>query len=83
MIQIDQWSVEHETDKAIEFINKNKDEAFSLILSWNPPHTPLDLVPQKYVDMYKDKKFKVNPNVLLTGVTDHTESVNPRLRLYR
>lgn len=79
MIQIDQWSVEHETDKAIEFINKNKDEAFSLILSWNPPHTPLDLVPQKYVDMYKDKKFKVNPNVLLTGVTDHTESVNPRL----
>ena len=70
MIQIDQWSVEHETDKAIEFINKNKDEAFSLILSWNPPHTPLDLVPQKYVDMYKDKKFKLNPNVLLTGVTD-------------
>lgn len=79
MIQINQWSVEHETDKAIEFINENKDEPFSLVVSWNPPHTPLDLVPQKYVDMYAGKKFKVNPNVLLTDVTDHTLSVNPRL----
>ena len=79
MIQIIQWSVEHETDKAIEFINENKDEPFSLVVSWNPPHTPLDLVPQKYVDMYAGKKFKVNPNVLLTDVTDHTLSVNPRL----
>ena len=50
-----------------------------MIVSWNPPHTPLDLVPQKYVDIYAGKKFKVNPNVLLTDVTDHTESVNPRL----
>ena len=74
MIQINQWSVEHETDKAIEFINENKDEPFSLVVSWNPPHTPLDLVPQKYVDMYAGKKFKVNPNVLLTDVTDHTLS---------
>lgn len=79
MIQVKQWSVEHETDRALEFIDKNKENPFALIVSWNPPHTPLDLVPQKYVDIYAGKKFKVNPNVLLTDVTDHTESVNPRL----
>ena len=65
MIQIDQWSVEHETDKAIEFINENKDEPFSLSYHGIRLHTPLDLVPQKYVDMYTGKKFKVNPNVLI------------------
>ncbi|SQA14942.1 Uncharacterised protein [Streptobacillus moniliformis] len=55
MIEIDKWSVEHETDKAIEFLDKNKDNPFALFLSWNPPHTPLDLVPEKYIDLYKDK----------------------------
>lgn len=79
MINIDKWSVEHETDIAIDFINKNKDNPFSLFLSWNPPHTPLDLVPQKYIDMYEGRKFKVKPNVLLNDVTDHTESVIPKL----
>lgn len=79
MINIDQWSVEHETDKALEFIDSNKENSFALILSWNPPHTPLDLVPDRYVEMYRGKKFKVNENVLLTDITDHTGSVNPRL----
>ena len=29
--------------------------------------------------MYDGKKFKVKPNVLLNDVTDHTESVMPKL----
>ena len=58
MIQVKQWSVEHETDRALEFIDKNKENPFALIVSWNPPHTPLDLVPQKYVDIYAVKNLR-------------------------
>ncbi|RRD40160.1 sulfatase [Leptotrichia sp. OH3620_COT-345] len=81
MIEIDKWSVEHETDKAIEFLEKckEKDIPFSLFVSWNPPHTPLDLVPEKYVKMYENKNLKVNPNVKLENVTDHTESMKEKL----
>ena len=81
MIEVDKWSVEHETDKTIEFLEKNKDKnvPFSLFVSWNPPHTPLDLVPEKYIKMYDNKKLKVNPNVILENVIDHTESMKEKL----
>ena len=65
MININKWSVEHETDIALDFIDKNKDDSFALFLSWNPPHTPLDLIPQKYVDMYKDVQVEKRENVIL------------------
>ena len=55
MINIESWSPEHETDKAIEFMEENKDKPFSLFISWNPPHPPYDKVPQKYLDMYEEK----------------------------
>ncbi len=38
---------------AIDFIEKNKDNPFFCYLTFNAPHTPLQL-PQKYYDMYKD-----------------------------
>lgn len=79
MIEVDQWSVEHETDKALEFLRDNKDKTFSLFLSWNPPHTPLDLVPQKYIDIYKDKKLRVFNNVILNDVIDHTKTMDKPL----
>ncbi len=79
MIEIDKWSVEHETDIAIDFLEENKEKEFALFVSWNPPHTPLDLVPEKYIKMYENKKFTVQKNVKLKDVTDHTESVIPKL----
>ncbi|WP_156299348.1 sulfatase family protein [Streptobacillus canis] len=75
MIEVDKWSVEHETDKAIEFLENNKERQFALFLSWNPPHTPLDLVPEKYVKMYEGKRLRVSDNVILNNVIDHTESM--------
>lgn len=39
------------TDAAIDFIEQNKDHPFFCYLSFNAPHTPLQL-PQKYEDMY-------------------------------
>jgi len=40
-------------DSAIKFIEENKDVPFFCYLSFNAPHTPLQ-VPEKYYDMYKD-----------------------------
>lgn len=41
------------TDEAIKYINKHTDKPFFVYLSFNAPHTPLQL-PQEYYDMYKD-----------------------------
>jgi arylsulfatase A-like enzyme len=44
------------TDAALKFVQENKNDPFFLYLSFNAPHTPLQL-PRKYEDQYKDLKF--------------------------
>lgn len=62
-IDIKQWSVEHETDVAIEFIrNRQKDKPFVLFMSWNPPHPPF-IAPEEYKALYKNKQLAPRPNV--------------------
>ena len=41
------------TENAIDFIEKNREQPFFCYLSFNAPHTPLQ-VPDKYYKMYKD-----------------------------
>jgi arylsulfatase A-like enzyme len=41
------------TEEAIRFIGENQKQPFFCYLSFNAPHTPLQL-PQKYYDMYRD-----------------------------
>ena len=41
------------TENAIDFIEKNHEQPFFCYLSFNAPHTPLQ-VPEKYYQMYKD-----------------------------
>ncbi|UII80778.1 arylsulfatase [Flagellimonas sp. CMM7] len=41
------------TEEAIVFVEKNKDSPFFCYLSFNAPHTPLQ-VPEKYYQKYKD-----------------------------
>ncbi|MCI9502544.1 MAG: sulfatase-like hydrolase/transferase [Hungatella sp.] len=77
MICPGKWSVEHETDKAMEYLSKTRKEGqpFALYLSWNPPHSPYDQVPQKYLDLYPDVELKAN--VSLERIHHHTgEEVN-------
>lgn len=63
-IVVDKWSVEHETDIAIDFIEERKNrEPFALFLSWNPPHTPFDQVPDKYRSIYKEIDIQLRANV--------------------
>ncbi len=45
------------TNEAIKFIKKNKKKPFFAYISYNAPHEPL-LVPQDYLDMYKDTDIK-------------------------
>ena len=47
------------TDEALKFIEKNKDNQFFCYLSFNAPHTPLQ-VPDKYVQMYEE----IDPTII-------------------
>lgn len=56
---VNQWGPEHEADKAIDFFN-NKDSVrkggapFALVISINPPHSPYNRVPERYVAPYRN-----------------------------
>lgn len=60
-IDVDEWSVKHETDVAIEYIrnrggiHRNQDSPFSLFVAFNPPHAFFNLVPPQYVEVYGNK----------------------------
>ncbi len=59
------WSVEHETDVAIDFIKKGgkkQDRPFALFVSWNPPHPPY-VAPRDKASLYDEDKIKFRPNV--------------------
>lgn len=53
---VNQWGPAYETDKAIEYIQSQKDrtQPFALVVSMNPPHTGYELVPDNYKAIYKD-----------------------------
>ena len=59
------WSAEYETDKALEYMDshKDKDEPFALFVSYNPPHLPYELVPDRYYEKFKDMPVNWRPNV--------------------
>lgn len=65
MIQVNQWSVEHETEKAMEFLDRQagQEDPFVLFLSWNPPHSPFQFVPDRYKALYQDAELPFRPNV--------------------
>ena len=48
--------------RAIDFLSKNKDQDFLLVVSYDEPHDPA-LCPKPYSDMYKDFEFPRSPNV--------------------
>ncbi len=79
--KIDQWSPEHETDVAIDFLRntggKFRDQAkpFAMFVSHNPPHTPFGLVPDKYVQQYGD----ATPAELLTRGNVDLELDHPNM----
>ncbi len=53
LIQTEGYCSDVFTTATIDFIEKNKNQSFFAYLSFNAPHTPLE-VPQEYYDKYKD-----------------------------
>lgn len=71
-IQINEWSPKHETDIALEYMEKHSgEEPFALFISWNPPHSPYDQVPRKYLELYNEE-LPLKENVDLTNIHHHT-----------
>jgi len=73
-----QWGPEHEADLAINYIKntggqyRKPDRPFALVVSMNPPHTPYNQFPQRYLKAYagkKDQDLLVRPNVDTSGRT--------------
>ncbi|OLQ72901.1 sulfatase [Photobacterium proteolyticum] len=71
-LRINQWSPEHEADIAIKYLRneggsyRDNDKPFTLVVSMNPPHSPYDQIPQKYLDRFSGKSsesLNTRPNV--------------------
>lgn len=71
------WSAEYETDRAIDYINDKKDskEPFALFLSYNPPHLPYELVPDRYYEKFKDLPVHYRDNVPEEMRTEKLETI--------
>ncbi|MCM0649980.1 sulfatase-like hydrolase/transferase [Clostridium swellfunianum] len=50
------------SDRAIDFLSKNKDEDFLLVVSYDEPHDPY-VCPEPYSSMYRDYEFPKNINL--------------------
>lgn len=59
------YDVFPQTDSAISYIQKNKDQPFVLMLSYGPPHNPYFSAPKEFQDLYDASKLEVRPNVPL------------------
>ncbi len=58
------YDAEIQTDSAISFIHKNKENPFFLYLSWGPPHNPYTTAPEQFVRMYDSlENIVLRPNV--------------------
>ncbi|MCZ8514246.1 sulfatase [Paenibacillus filicis] len=74
MIKVKQWSLEHETDLALEYIRSRSQGSrpFALFVSWNPPHSPFELVPEQYKSLYDQAALNMRPNVHADELKAHT-----------
>jgi len=61
--EIDGYDAEEYTSMAIDFIQRNQDQPWGLWLSWGPPHDPYFDVPQRYLDLYKDRDLTPRQNL--------------------
>ncbi|MCI6887383.1 MAG: sulfatase [Lachnospiraceae bacterium] len=71
------WSAEYETDQAISFIktNKGKENPFALFLSYNPPHLPYELVPDRYYEKFRELEISWRDNVPPEKRTPEMETI--------
>lgn len=52
-----------QTDSAISYIRRMKENPFLLFLSWGPPHDPYFTAPEEYQEMYDADQLQLRDNV--------------------
>ncbi|GAA0879016.1 sulfatase [Algoriphagus jejuensis] len=52
-----------QTDSAISYIKRNKENPFLMMLSWGPPHNPYHTAPEEYRKLYDPAKITLRDNV--------------------
>lgn len=52
-----------QTNIAIDFITKHREEPFALFVSWGPPHNPYQQVPEQRKEDYKNFSLQFRSNV--------------------
>lgn len=71
------WSAEYETDKALEYLDghRKSEKPFALFISYNPPHLPYELVPERYYEKFRNLSIKWRPNVPEEKRTPEMETI--------
>lgn len=54
------------TDQAVQIIKEQHDKPWLMIVSWHPPHFPVDDAPEADEAFFADKQVALRPNVQLT-----------------
>lgn len=52
-----------QTDSAISFMSRQKENPFLMVLSYGPPHSPYMTAPEKYQKMYQPENLILPPNI--------------------
>ncbi|MDA3823188.1 MAG: arylsulfatase [Bacteroidales bacterium] len=77
-IKSDQYITDLLTDKAIDFIEVNKDKPFFCYIPYNVPHHPYQ-VPMKYFSKYKDLGVEDDRTACVYGMIDNMDENIGRL----
>jgi arylsulfatase A-like enzyme len=83
-IHIKQWGPIHEAEQAILYLRneggklRDASKPFALVVSMNPPHSPYDQVPQKYLDLYAGRSPReLNPRANVVWDKKYEDSKGP------
>ncbi len=57
------------TDQAVKLIHEKQDKPWMMVVSWHPPHFPVDDAPEEDERFFADKQISLRPNVK-TGISD-------------
>lgn len=83
-VHVTQCGPEHEADLAISYLKneggkyRDASKPFALVVSMNPPHSPYDQVPQRYLDLYQGRSSReLNPNANVDWEKHYDEMMGP------
>ncbi|MBN2311525.1 MAG: sulfatase [Candidatus Hydrogenedentes bacterium] len=62
-----------QTDLAIDFMTRHRDEPFLLVLAWGPPHAPCHLVPESYRAAYRPDEIAYRANCRDTDTREYCD----------